>query len=369
MATCSSCGSFIVVGGVRSGQNRYCNHQCLQVAQQASTAARLPPDIVARRLDEVWRGRCPICKGPGPVDVYKHHKIYSLLFFTRWISGQVVACRSCGRSRQTEAQLFSILCGWWGFPWGLIMTPVQISRNMVARGLAPKPGQPSQDLRQLVMFQLANENATPGAQTLAQETPRRGRDPSAPIQEGDRVTVTVGDRATEATVLAVRDTYARCSFADGRRVWVPLASLTLVPRNASEDAPAPDESRSHAGASATDQPGALPFTATGERSPGEKSPDGHAASENSDSAETKGDVPVTSRGLVIFYAAIAVVLLLLPPPPFGILYWLPLIPYFHWRKLRPLRARKWLPHAIVVLGLGVVNFFLPLRYLLLAAFR
>ena len=38
----------------------------------------------------------------------------------------------CAASRRSSAmRLFSLLFGWWGFPFGLVITPVQIGRNLV----------------------------------------------------------------------------------------------------------------------------------------------------------------------------------------------------------------------------------------------
>jgi hypothetical protein len=55
--------------------------------------------------------------------------------------------------------LFSAVLGWWGFPWGLILTPVQITRNLAGMCAGPDPSKPSDTLRKLVLVKI-------GAQTL-----------------------------------------------------------------------------------------------------------------------------------------------------------------------------------------------------------
>jgi hypothetical protein len=61
--------------------------------------------------------------------------------------------------------LFSLLAGWWGFPWGLILTPVQVIRNVVGMSRAYDPYNPSPQLEASVRLSL-------GARLLArQQTP------------------------------------------------------------------------------------------------------------------------------------------------------------------------------------------------------
>jgi hypothetical protein len=50
--------------------------------------------------------------------------------------------------------LFSAVLGWWGFPFGLILTPVQMTRNIIGMCRGSGTGQPSPDLRRLVLANL-----------------------------------------------------------------------------------------------------------------------------------------------------------------------------------------------------------------------
>src|SRR5262252_4770125 len=137
MGKCGNCGSTIIMGGVRAGDQSFCNNNCAQNAYVLSVTKSLPTDLVERQIEEIWRGNCPKCRGPGPIDVHKIHEVWSALFLTRWSTKGQVSCRSCAVKRQLGGIAFSFFFGWWGFPWGLILTPVQIIRNIVAMSRGP----------------------------------------------------------------------------------------------------------------------------------------------------------------------------------------------------------------------------------------
>ena len=42
-----------------------------------------------------------------------------------------VSCRSCAVKAKVTDSVVSLVAGWWGFPWGLVMTPVQLGRNII----------------------------------------------------------------------------------------------------------------------------------------------------------------------------------------------------------------------------------------------
>ena len=47
-----------------------------------------------------------------------------------------------------------MLPGWWGFPFGLIMTPVQVMRNLAGIFGGPNPASPSPALEKLIRRRL-----------------------------------------------------------------------------------------------------------------------------------------------------------------------------------------------------------------------
>jgi len=144
------------MGGVASGAQRFCNRTCLTNAYVLSIAQQVPADVVDRQAEEVYRGNCPKCRGPGPIDVHKVHRVWSALLLTQWSTTPQVSCRSCATKSQAGGALFSAVLGWWGFPWGLILTPVQIVRN-VAGMCRSSPAQPSEGLRKLIMVGIASQ--------------------------------------------------------------------------------------------------------------------------------------------------------------------------------------------------------------------
>jgi hypothetical protein len=148
------------MGGVRSGAQRFCNNKCYQEFKALAYASVVPNDVLERKLEEVWRGNCPKCRGLGPIDVHRVHEVWSALVLTRWTSKAQISCRSCATKRQLGGVGFSLLFGWWGFPWGLVLTPVQITRNIAGLVRGPDASAPSPELRKLILVNL-------GAQTVA----------------------------------------------------------------------------------------------------------------------------------------------------------------------------------------------------------
>jgi hypothetical protein len=101
------------------------------------------------------QGACPKCKGPGPVDVHTSYWVWSALALTRWGTQQQITCRGCAMKRQVGNLALSGILGWWGFPHGLLLTPVQLWRNARALVVPPDPSQPSPRLVQMARLQLA----------------------------------------------------------------------------------------------------------------------------------------------------------------------------------------------------------------------
>jgi hypothetical protein len=60
-----------------------------------------------------------------------------------------------------KSQLLSLLgclvLGWWGFPWGLLVTPVQVVRNIAGMVSGPDPGRPSERLETIVRGVIAEQ--------------------------------------------------------------------------------------------------------------------------------------------------------------------------------------------------------------------
>jgi hypothetical protein len=84
MAQCGYCGSTILMGGVRAGDQKFCNAKCRQGAYVLSVTQSVPADVLDKKIEEVWRGNCPQCGGAGPVDIHRVYQVWSALLMTRW---------------------------------------------------------------------------------------------------------------------------------------------------------------------------------------------------------------------------------------------------------------------------------------------
>ncbi|MFO1329398.1 MAG: hypothetical protein U1F56_18710 [Rubrivivax sp.] len=159
MTSCAQCGQRIVFGGTRVEGLNFCSARCERQGALLIAARRIPDHEVEPHLARLYRSPCPRCHGPGPLDVQRSHRVWSLLVLTRRRTRSLLACRACGRRQAIEALLFSALCGWWGLPWGVIWTPLVIARNLrELRG--SEPDAPSQALRDHLRLHLAASRAT-----------------------------------------------------------------------------------------------------------------------------------------------------------------------------------------------------------------
>jgi hypothetical protein len=160
MARCGYCGTFILFGGLRDPKARYCNERCRNAGRVTAASLQVPDDVVRQQVWALHRGPCPKCRGRGPVDVHVSYWVWSAILLTRWGSTPALSCRSCARKRQLAHLGFSVLFGWWGFPWGLILTPLQILRNVVGLVRGPDDAQPSPQLAQLARLGMATHAPT-----------------------------------------------------------------------------------------------------------------------------------------------------------------------------------------------------------------
>ena len=167
MASCATCGTTILFGGTKDGYLRFCNSTCQSKGFLLSRAAQVPESEAYGAARQIHAGPCPKCSGSGPVDIHMSYRVWSALIMTQWQSRSQISCWSCGVKSQLGNIVFSAVVGWWGFPWGLIMTPIQIIRTLVALTSPPKPTEPSHKLIQASKLQIASTMAAPSALTPA----------------------------------------------------------------------------------------------------------------------------------------------------------------------------------------------------------
>jgi hypothetical protein len=155
MASCAACGQTILFGGKRVGERRFCNDKCAAAGTVLTLADSLPDAAISARVWEIHNGRCPVCAGAGPIDVHSSYRVWSGLVVTSHSTRLNLGCRRCGNRARLKDAGFSLLFGWWGFPWGLIWTPIQIGRNINAMMRSEENGTPSAQLSQIVRVQMA----------------------------------------------------------------------------------------------------------------------------------------------------------------------------------------------------------------------
>jgi hypothetical protein len=171
MPSCDYCKSFHLFGK-KDASGNYCNDKCMLEARLKSAANSLPPGYIEQRIAEIHQGNCPRCMGPGPVDIHTSHEVWSAVVLTSWKSLPALSCKSCGVKRQLGGMAFCGFLGWWGFPFGLIITPVQLIRNFIGMVGGPNPNQPSSLLTAAVTRLAATERPITSAAGASAATGR-----------------------------------------------------------------------------------------------------------------------------------------------------------------------------------------------------
>ncbi len=159
MPECDYCGTTIIFGGVKDHGLHFCSDKCHQQGVLHDVTDQIPEEVISEYLMEVHEGACPICNGPGPVDVHTSYVVWSALVITSWKSKPQVSCRRCGIKAKVGNACLSGLVGWWGFPWGIVMTPVQLLRNFFGIFSSPDPTMPSEQLENILKAHLAAQLA------------------------------------------------------------------------------------------------------------------------------------------------------------------------------------------------------------------
>ncbi len=154
---CANCGTTILFGGVKDGDRRYCNNQCFEADEVNRVAATIPDYEVERLAAVIHSGSCPKCNGDGPVEIHKSYSVYSVVLYTKWQTSEHLLCKSCATKKQAIDLTGSFLLGWWGVPFGLIITPVQIVMNIFAMLRSPGAGGATEALKRRARLILASQ--------------------------------------------------------------------------------------------------------------------------------------------------------------------------------------------------------------------
>jgi hypothetical protein len=156
MASCATCGNSILWGGVRQNGKRYCGQKCCSNDELGRLAARIPEQAVKLAAKQIRNGPCPVCsRRGGGIELRKSYTAISYVIMTSWGSYPIISCSSCHRRKVLGDFILTLLFGWWGFPWGMIMTPVQLFRNISAFSTDTNTSEPSQELCSAVRAMMA----------------------------------------------------------------------------------------------------------------------------------------------------------------------------------------------------------------------
>lgn len=158
MARCSTCKTPILFGGKPDGALRFCNTRCHGKYQTSHAQEPIQQHLLENYLRDVHSGPCPQCKGVGPNDVHSSHQIWSAIFASTWSTRPDICCNGCGVKNKFQSMGFSLLLGWWGFPWGLIVTPIILIRNVIGFFELTDPRQPSKQMEEFVRVSMATQN-------------------------------------------------------------------------------------------------------------------------------------------------------------------------------------------------------------------
>ena len=157
MPQCDYCGKTILISKIRKDNRDFCSERCKEAGALLAASRKLPDDLIRRKVGEVHQGTCPQCHGSGPVDVHTSHRVFSAFFATSWASRSHICCRTCATRNQLGDAAFCLLFGWWGIPWGILGTPLQVGRNLVDAATGPDPASPSPELEKLVRLDMVTK--------------------------------------------------------------------------------------------------------------------------------------------------------------------------------------------------------------------
>lgn len=163
MATCANCGQAILFGGIKDGTLRFCNQKCFDAAAHLRMSLEVPEDEVDETLTEFHQSDCPCCGGPGPVDIHFSHRVMSFLILTQYQTIPKISCRSCAAKAKLGNFFATLFLGWWGVPFGLILTPIYLCRNLFGLMFPVSADAPSDQLREFVRQNVAQHYAAQAA--------------------------------------------------------------------------------------------------------------------------------------------------------------------------------------------------------------
>lgn len=156
MANCACCGKSFLFGQ-KDGSLNYCSDNCLSRGPLFEIGRQIPQDIVLSHTSQLFNTNCPICGKKSPTNLHRSYDIRSYILLTTWKTNTYISCKFCAAKKQIGAIFANLFLGWWGIPWGIAGTPIQIMRNIFALFYNPKSPEKSDDLQGFIRATLAEE--------------------------------------------------------------------------------------------------------------------------------------------------------------------------------------------------------------------
>ncbi|MBA3929960.1 MAG: hypothetical protein C0521_10290 [Xanthomonas sp.] len=153
---CYSCGTTVAFGGVKDQGFVFCNKQChVRKAHFLRDIAAVPDKDATAEAQRIKAGRCHHCGKNGGVDIHRSVFVWSAILITRTQENKLIGCSGCARKKQALDTLGTVALGWWGIPFGLILTPLGLLMNLGQMISSSTKEQPSKYLTQYARERLA----------------------------------------------------------------------------------------------------------------------------------------------------------------------------------------------------------------------
>lgn len=161
MASCGYCDATILFGGVKMRGKVYCNEHCREADVTNEITATIPESHLEQALAEFREAPCPVCGSRGPVDMHTSYRVLSFIVLTQHAEIPRVSCRSCAGNAKIKDGLITFLFGWWGVPFGIVLTPVFLCRNIYGFLFPVSELEPSPQFREHVRLWIAQTGWQP----------------------------------------------------------------------------------------------------------------------------------------------------------------------------------------------------------------
>ena len=161
VATCINCDYEIMVGEdiltvVENGREMsFCDEECYGELIGRRHAHDVPEAIVEEIVFKVHQGACVMCGGNGPIDIFETNYIVSFILGALVDKNEYICCHRCGQKKKILSIFWCTLLGWWSIPTGILMTPVQIAKNIRGLFTPKKMDAPSDELFEFVQQEIA----------------------------------------------------------------------------------------------------------------------------------------------------------------------------------------------------------------------